>query len=412
MRIHVEEESRRDFHGKHCMVVHAYYPAGETRVERQAMALLSHGIEVDLICLQRPGEPAIANIDGVQVYRLPVRRHKNKGIGVQMLEYLIFFSLAFIRLTVLQRKRRYDIVQVHNLPDFLVFVALIPKWSGAKVILDMHDLMPEFYSERFERPMNSLPLRFVRWQEWISCRFADHLITVTELWRQALIDRGHPADKITVVMNVADDRIFHRDGVLDTQFLRNEGLQIIYHGTLAHRYGLDIALRAVVLARRTNPNIFLTIHGRGEYSQALQNLALELGLQDFVKFSLQLITTKELAKLICQADLGIVPYRNGVFTGDILPTKLMEYAALGIPCIAARTRAIAAHFNDSAVHFFLPGDVEDLARSILTLASDREKLTALARNIGEFTQRYNWPDQRAIYIRLVRGLSGRSNWIN
>jgi glycosyltransferase involved in cell wall biosynthesis len=412
MGINAEEEALKEPRGRHCMVVHAYYPAAETRVERQARALLDHGIDVDLICLQKPGEPATANVDGVQVYRLPVRRHKGKGMAIQMLEYLAFFFLAFIRLTALDRRRRYEIVQVHNLPDFLVFVALIPKWTGARVILDMHDLMPEFYAERFERPMNSFPLRLVRWQEWVSCRFADHLITVTELWRQALIDRGQPSDKITVVMNVADDRIFHRDGVWNAPCRRHGSLQIIYHGTMARRYGLDIALRAVALARRTNPEIFLTLHGRGEYSQTLQNLALELGLQDHVKFSMQFMNTNDLANLILQADLGIVPYRDGVFTGDILPTKLMEYAALGIPCIAAHTRAIAAHFTGAAVHFFTPGDMEDLARSILALARDREKLAALARNLGEFTQRYNWPDQGAIYIRLVRRMAGRNNRVN
>ena len=412
MGINVEGGARRKSRGRHCMVVHAYYPAAETRVERQARALLDHGIDVDLICLKKQGEPAIANVDGVQLYRLPVRRNRGRGNVVQMLEYIKFFLLAFIRITALDRRRRYDIVQVHNLPDFLVFVALIPKWTGAKVILDMHDLMPEFYAERFERPMNSLRLRLVRWQEWVSCRFADHIITVTELWRQALIDRGQPADKISVVMNVADERIFHRDGLSDVQCRRQGSLQIIYHGSMARRYGLDIALRAVALARRTNPEIFLTLHGRGEYSQTLQNMALELGLEDHVKFSLQFMTTNELANFIGQADVGIVPYRDGGFTGDILPTKLMEYAALGIPCIAARTRAIAAHFNEAAVHFFTPGDMEDLARSILMFARDREKLAALARNIREFTQRYNWPDQRAVYIRLVNGMSGRNNRAN
>ena len=407
-----EERERRRSRGIHCMVVHAYYPAAETRVERQAKALIDHGIEVDLICLRRRNEPAIANVDGVQVYRLPVRRHKGKGMGIQLLEYLKFFFLAFIRLTALDRRRRYDIIQIHNLPDFLVFVALIPKWTGATVMLDMHDLMPEFYAERFERPMNSLPLRLVRLQERVSCRFADHLITVTELWRKALIDRGQPAGKISVVMNVADDRIFHRNGVSDTQYHRHENLQIIYHGTLVYRYGLDIALKAFALARRKNPKIFLTIHGKGEYSQTLINLAMELGLQDHVRFNLQFITTSELANLIRQADMGIVPYRDGVFTGDILPTKMMEYAALGIPCIAARTRAIAAYFTEASVHFFTPGDVQDLARSISTFACDRQKLIDLTRNLGEFTHRYNWRDQQEIYLHIVKKMSGRNHHVN
>ena len=193
------------------MVVHAYYPLMETRVEREALALRDHGIEVDVICLRYDQEEPTSLEEGVRVYRLPVKRHRGKGMLVQLLEYLTFFALAFLRLTFLHVRKRYDVVQVHNLPDFLVFAALIPKLTGAKIILDLHDLMPEFYAERTQQPMTSLGVRVIQWQERVSCRFADHVITVTQLWRRFLIERGQPPEKVAVVMNVGDDRAFHRD---------------------------------------------------------------------------------------------------------------------------------------------------------------------------------------------------------
>lgn len=389
---------------RHCMVVHAYYPLGETRVERQAMALLDQGIEVDVICLRRAGASDFEVVDGVEVHRLPVRRHKSSGLVVQLLEYFYFFVLAFIRLTRLHRQRGYGVVQVHNLPDFLVFVALIPKLTGAKIILDLHDLMPEFYAERFQRSINSLPVRLIRWQEWISCRFADHIITVTELWRQALIERGQRPGKVTVVMNVADDRIFNRTVGADVPDDEDRPLQLIYHGTMTQRYGLDLALRAINLVRQTVPDIHMTIHGGGEYRQALENLADELELNGHVQFSTRFVPTHELAKLIRQAHLGVVPYRDGVFTGGILPTKLMEYAALGIPSIAARTPAIAAHFDETMVEFFTPGATEELANCILKLYRDRTRLADLARNTAKFNERYNWPNQSTNYLHLVERL--------
>jgi glycosyltransferase involved in cell wall biosynthesis len=391
---------------RHCMVVHAYYPLGETRVERQAMALLDHGIKVDVICLGKAGEPALETVDGVRVHRMPVRRHKNSGLLVQLFEYLLFFVLSSIHLTKLHRQRRYDIVQVHNLPDFLVFVALVCKLTGARIILDLHDLMPEFYAERFQRSMNSLPVRLIRWQERLSCRFADHIITVTDLWRQALIQRGQPRDKVSVVMNVADDRIFHpgaASGV--SQGDDRDGLfRLIYHGTMAQRYGLDLALRAIDLVRREAPDIHIMLHGGGEYRQTLEIMVGELNLQDHVQFSTRFVATDELPRLIERADLGIVPYRDGVFTRDILPTKLMEYAALGIPSIAARTRGIAVHFDETTVQFFTPGNVDELADCILTLYHDRTRLASLARNTVKFSERYNWSNQRENYLRLVERL--------
>jgi glycosyltransferase involved in cell wall biosynthesis len=399
------------------MVVHAYYPIGETRVERQAQALSAQGTEVDVICLRSRSEPAHATIDGVEVHRLPVKRRAG-GLASRLFEYLSFFALTFVRLTGLHLRRRYNVIQVHNLPDFLVFAALIPKLTGAQVILDLHDLMPEFYAERYERSLDSLPVRLVLWQERMACRFADHIITVTELWRRVLIGRGQPADKVSVVMNVADDRIFHRHVATDMpgdgdgrQHELDAGsageaeddgrLRLIYHGTIDRRYGLDLALRAINLVRQAAPDIHLTIHGGGEHRQTLMRMVDELDLHDHVQFSTHFVSTAELPKLIRRADLGIVPYRNGVFTGGILPTKLMEYAALGMPAIAARTPAVAAHFDETTVQLFTPGDVDELAHCILTLYRDRARLASLASNVEKFNERYNWPDQREAYLQLV-----------
>jgi glycosyltransferase involved in cell wall biosynthesis len=399
------------------MVVHAYYPFGETRVERQAQALLTNGIEVDVICLGGSSQPAQATIDGVQVYRLPVQRNKGGSFVAQLFEYLAFFVLASICLSKLHLRRHYDVVQVHNLPDFLVFVALIPKLTGASIILDLHDLMPEFYAERIQLSMNSFPVRLIRWQEYLSCRFANHVITVTELWRQSLIERGQPADRVSVVMNVADDRVFNRDTVAamstdnDHNSVQCEAadgrFRLIYHGVMDYRHGLDLALEAINLVRRSAPEVHLTLHGGGPYRATLVSLTDELGLQDNVQFSNRLVPTVELPKLLREADLAIVPYRDGLFTGEILPTKLMEYAALGIPSIAARTPAIATYFDETMIEFFTPGSVDDLVGSIMKLYEDRTLLTKLANGAEKFNRHYNWARVSAEYVALVEKLGAR-----
>ena len=390
---------------RHCMVVHAYYPLGETRVEREALALRDRGVEVDVVCLRKPGQPREDVIDGVAVYRVPISRRKGSGILMQSLEYLKFFILALGRVTSLHLRRRYVVVQVHNLPDFLVFTALVPRLMGARVILDLHDLMPEFYTERFGRGMNSPEVRLIRVQEWISCKFADHIITVTDLWRQALIERGQPGHKITVVMNVADERAFNPSVVPDQTLRPRNGFQLIYHGNIDQRYGLDLAVQAIDRVRRELPDVHLTVHGGGEYRQVIEAMIERAKLRDHVEISREFVPTPVLAKRIKAADLGIVPYRDGVFTGAILPTKLMEYAALGLPVIAARTPTISRFFDDSMVEFFTPGDADELANCISRLYRDRDRLADLARNISTFTRQWSWRRQRAEYVHLVDRLT-------
>jgi glycosyltransferase involved in cell wall biosynthesis len=389
------------------MVVHAYYPEGETRVERQAGALIARGYEVDVVCLRRAGQRVVDRHSGVNVYRLAVRRHKGRGVVVQFLEYLVFLILATFKTAALHRRRRYQVVQVHNLPDFLVLAAALPKLGRARVVLDLHDLMPEFYAARFGTSLRSWAARVLVWQEQLSCRFADHVITVTKQWRQTLIDRGLAAEKVTVVMNVADSRVFHRAGLSEPRSAADGEFALLYHGNLTHRYGIDLAIEAVGLVRAQIPGICLTIHGGGDYQAALYQKAEELGLQQHIRFSHRSLPTEELPNLIRQADVGLVPYRRDLFTDGILPTKLMEYVAVGLPVIAARTPTIAAYLNETMVQFFTPGDAPDLARCIVALYHDRERLARLVEQSDEFNRRYNWTLLGAEYVALVERLGAQ-----
>jgi glycosyltransferase involved in cell wall biosynthesis len=397
-------KTRRHSDLRHCMVVHAYYPLTETRVQRQAEMLVDAGYAVDVICLRGPGERPRERHRGVAIHRLPVRLNRS-SVRRQFLSYLNFLVLAAARLTRLHLRHPYQTVQIHNLPDFLVFCAAIPKLQRVPVILDLHDLMPEFFAGRFgPRGRRSLA-RLIRWQERVACRFSDHVITVSDHWRQKLVGRGVPEDKCSVIMNVADEGIFarrRRPPSAGRQF------RLTYHGTVAYRYGLDLAIRAVGLVRDEVPEIHLLILGTGDHMPALVELRRQLGIEAQVEFREDPLPVEDLPNMILSADLGIAPYRTDVFTDEIVPTKLMEYAALGIPCIAARTTAIDAYFRDAMVEFFSPGDAEDLARCIRELRASPERCAELARRSQNFTGRYNWTRIGADYVALVRGLQSKT----
>jgi glycosyltransferase involved in cell wall biosynthesis len=394
--------------GRHCMVVHAYYPH-DPRVEREVRVLRYSGYETDVICLRSPGEPAYELIDGTRVHRLPVARHRGSGMISQFAEYLAFFALASLKAAVLHRRRRFGVVQVHNVPDFLVFSAILPKLAGARILLDLHDLTPEFYASRTSKGMAARSVRVVRMQERISTAFADHVLTVTELWRQALISRGVAASKVDVVMNVADARIYRSE----LRVPRDSGheLRLLYHGTITYRYGLDLVLHALARLRGRVP-VRLVIHGQGEYLPKIQALAASLAVEDIVSFSTSSLPSTELAALIGGVDIGVVPYRSDVFTDGILPTKLMEYAAIGIPAIVSRTSAVEQYFDASMVRFVRPGSVDDLVAAITDLALDAPLRATLGARIRSFAAQNSFAQQTETYLQVVDrlhdGLDGRT----
>jgi glycosyltransferase involved in cell wall biosynthesis len=387
------------------MLVHAYYPLGESRVEREAHALIQRGYEVDVICLRWDNEPSFEKVGGVNVYRLPVKRHQGSGLVSQLFEYLAFFFLTFFRLLGLYPQRKYRVVQVHNLPDFLIFSALVPKCFGARLILDLHDLMPEFFAASRDRGMESWPVRLMVLQEQLSCRFADHVVTVTDTWRDTLIRRGVPSEKISVVMNVADGSIFHPDITTGQRKNANGRFNLIYHGTLVQRYGVDVLVRAIQLARNEIPGVHLTIQGAGEFREDLEALVEALGLGDNVTINANMLHVSELPRLIGQADVGVVPNRSDIFTGQLLPTKLLEYVALNVPVISARTPGIAAYFDETMLQFFTPGSAGELAGCILSLYKDRLRRAELVENSKRFNQEYSWETVASNYVALVDSLS-------
>jgi glycosyltransferase involved in cell wall biosynthesis len=385
---------------RHCMVVHAYYPLTETRVQREAEALVAAGYAVDVICLRGDGEAAFERYRGVDVHRLPVGVDKG-NLGRQLLSYLRFFARATVHLSRLHLRSPYRSVQIHNLPDFLVFCAVLPKLRGVPLILDLHDLMPEFFVARFGSRRRRMLARLILLQERLACRFADHVITVSEHWRQVLIDRGVPSERCSAVMNVPDERIF---GPRPRARPNGSAFRLIYHGTVTERYGLDLAIRAVDLVKDDIPGIHLTIMGAGDHRPALIDLRRRLHLEDRIELDDRHVPEVQLADVIASADVAVVPYRNDVFTDGIVPTKLMEYAAIEIPCIAARTSAIEAYFGDAMVQLFAPGDAGDLARCIRELWRRPHRREELARRSRRFTRRYNWRRVSGDYVELVRSL--------
>ncbi len=386
------------------MIVQNYYPFWEPRVRREAEALADQGHSVDVICRRHGSEPRHESTGRVTIHRLALGE-KRLRLFSQLFDYVAFALLAFLKVTRLHIQRRFDVVQVHNLPDFLVFSAIIPRLTGSRIILDIHDLMPEFYCSRFKKSLDSLPVRLVRWQELLSCRFAHHVITVTDLWKETLVRRGVPADKCFVVMNLAGPLHFERAAPADGQREPVSGeihkFRLIYHGTITPRYGVDLLLKALQLVRKEIPDISVRIHGHGDYMNAVRELATDLDLQEHVELTTDFLSAAALSELIRSVHVGVVPYRRDIFTDGILPTKLLEYVACGIPAIVARTEVVSRYFGEDAVEFFQSEDVEDLARHICRLYHDEDRRKELAVNSDRFNSVYNWPVQKHAYVRFV-----------
>lgn len=374
----------------------------DPRVRREAEALVEAGHRVTFLARRQPQQPDRETLDGVDVIKLPGLDNKRTSISGYLIDYAIFFVLVFWH--CLLRPRRYGLIHVNNMPDFLVFAALVPRLLGTPVIHDVHDLMPELYREKFSAEREPWIIKALLLQERLAGRFASAVLTVEDRLKDILSRRGIAANKIDVLMNLPDDRIFKALGPRSAK-PADATFVMVYHGTLARRLGLDIAVQAVARARAQIPRIELRIIGGGEERLPLIALRDELGLQSHVTFSDGFVPVESIPALIADADVGIVPLRISGGTDIMLPTKLLEYVLLGIPCIAPRTGTIGRYFDEQMVQFFEAEDVASLADAMVALHRDPQRRQQLAaQSTLRFASRFSWRQHKQIYTGLVARL--------
>jgi len=384
------------------MVAYTFYD-GDNRVMRYAETLVKRGDHVDVFALRGAEQTAEEDVNGVSVHRLQGRLLNERGVASYAWRLTQFFVRALYQLSLHDFRAKYDLIHVHSVPDFLVFTTLLPRLRGTPVILDIHDILPEFYASKFGASPTSRSFKVLLGIERCSARFASHVIIANHIWKERLLSRSVTPEKCTVVLNSPDRSIFTRSAAP----IRNGNrITLLYPGSLNWHQGLEIAIRAFARIVDKVPNADLVIYGDGPSKEDLIRLAKDLGLGNRVQMPAAR-PLREIAKAIESADIGIVPKRKDSFGNEAFSTKILEFMALGVPVIVSDTKVDRYYFNDSVVRFFRGGDDEDLARCMLDLILNQDQRRQLVDNASRFVEQIDWNAKRGEYVDLVDNLAAR-----
>jgi glycosyltransferase involved in cell wall biosynthesis len=378
-----------------CIIRHREY--GELGLRREAEALRDAGHEVHVICLRDADAPRTREVDGVRLHALPLSRRRGSTLRY-VFDYVAFFVATTVLLGVLQRKRRFEVVQINTMPDFLVFCAFPAKLMGAKVIAFMKEPTPELGEMKYGPGVWT---RLMRMVEQAVLRFSDLAITVTEELKQTYVRRGADPDKIRVVLNGPGAAQFStgrdgRDGVPAPD--KDDGSFTLFcHGAIEERYGHDTILKAVARAREELPGLRFRVTGEGPRLEHLRELTEQLGLQDNVDL-LGWVSIDELTDELRRADVGIVAQRSSPYSNLVHTNKMYEYILFGKPVIATRLDSVSAYFPPDSLHYVEPDDVESMATAILELSRDPELREQLVRNARALYEEYGWERQSRLLL--------------
>ena len=367
---------------------------GDSIVRRDVEELAGRGCRVDVICAAGGRhDPEAAGWEGVRVHRVPVRHRRGSAIRYPF-EYAAFFVAAFAVAGVLGLRHRYAAVQVDNLPDLLVFAAAVPRLRGARVVFTMYELTPEMVAARFGGRLGRALVAVARVMEAAATRWADHVIVVSQPCLDVLLARGLAPERTSIVLNTTP-----WNGARPAPG-RAGAPTLITHTTLVERYGVDVAIRALALLRPAWPDLRLRVVGGGEQMPALMRLAGDLGLADRVVFTGVLPWSETLAE-VGRARLGLVPVLADGYGELLLPTKLLEYAWLGVPAVCSRLPAMEAYFPPDAVSYATPGDPEDLARQVERLLARPRLAEEQARRASGIARELAWERVRDSYLEAL-----------
>ncbi len=386
-----------------CMIVHAHYPVGEPRGEREARAAVDAGYNVSVVCLRASHERPTEIVNDVGVIRLPIEHVRGVGALRSVLEYVRFAVRAAVATFKIHRRTPIDVVYVHAPPDFLIVAALLPRLFGSSVVLDIHDLSPHMVEARFgDSRLSVLAQRALRGVERTACAVADQVITVHGPYRDELMANRVPPDKISVVMNgpmteaVESARATAAGPQRDT-----DSFLVAYHGTVTRWYGVDLVIEAIGLLEDRIPELHALIVGEGDALPSLDALIRRLRVESRVELSRAYVSHFEALRQVAFANCGVIPNRRSRLNRFALSSKLLDYVALGVPVVVARLETLAAHFTPDEVTFFEPDDPESLAEAIASVAEHPINARKKAERARRRAESYSWRTSRTRLLEVL-----------
>jgi glycosyltransferase involved in cell wall biosynthesis len=390
-----------------CILLHNHYET-DVRVTRKAEALISAGYDVDLLALRsKYSKSKNYDLGGVHVHTVSLGKKRGSLVRYAF-EYLMFFFWASYKVFVLHRKKKYAVIDVNNLPDFLVFAGAYAKWTGAKIVFDMHEITPEFYISKYGIKPDSMVVRLLEFIERKSFNFADYVININQTIEDVLVKRGLTRSKSTIIMNCVDEEFFQASKTSDSPAgsqIPQPAFVMMYHGTVTHIYGLDIALRGFAEVHREMPGAEFWILGTGTEMKSLENLSEQLGLNSKVRF-LGLVRPQEIPSWMKRCDVGVLATRQDIFLDLSFSGKLSEYIIMGKAVIASRLKTIRYYFAEDALAYFEPHNPADLANQMIGLYRDPARRRQMAERALQEYSPIRWKVMKDRYLQLMAEATG------
>ena len=347
-------------------------------------------------------------LDGIRVVRIITYITANEGVVRRTLDYVSYMLSAFVSAWF---EKRPDVI-ISTSPHLFVPMAGVLHAMLRRVphVFEIRDLWPASIAATNALGGASRALRALERLELFLYRHSARVLALTPAFKTDLVRRGISADKIDVVINGANLELFQpgrpRDPAIEAEFQLGDRFVVGYLGTLGLAHGLGNVLDAAELLRGTEVTFFFV--GVGAAKAELESQARARKLDNVVFAPRQEKSAMPRFWSVCDASL--VHLRADPVFESVIPSKIFEAMAVGLPTIYAAPRgdgsSIVDHCGCGIV--VAPMDAAALANAALTLARDtglRARLSAAAVRSAPL---YSRTRQASDSLRVLQHAAGNA----
>jgi hypothetical protein len=318
------------------------------------------------------------SVQGVRVVRTWLYATPNTGMVKKTLGHLSFMVTSF--LLGVRPTGPADVVVVSSPTFFSVFSAwALARWKRARLVVEVRDLWPAIFVE-LGVLRNRRVIRTLEALEMAAYRAADAVVVVTEGFRDDLVGRGVPAEKVHVIPNGADLDRFDAAGEVDARARAELGAGadeclVLYIGAHGISHGLGAVADAA--AKLGGEAVHFAFVGEGAEKERLVSRVRELGLTNVTLRPG--VPREQVSRLLAAADVCLVPLRDVPLFSSFIPSKMFEYMAASKAVIGSVRGEPARILEAAGAVVVEPEDAAALADAVRDLAADPARRAAMGR---------------------------------
>ena len=321
------------------------------------------------------------------------------------------------RLLELAQKLKPDVIHAHSPVLDAVPAIRVGRKLGIPVVYEIRAFWEDAAVDHGSTQEGSLRYRLTRALETWAVKHADAVTVICEGLRRDLVGRGIDSQKITVIPNAVDIEKFSVGGAPDLALRMKLGLGnshvLGFIGSFYAYEGLDLLIAALPRILDQIPDVKILLVGGGPQDVALKQQVMTLDLKERVVFTGR-VPHEAVNQYYDLVDVLVYARHPMRLTELVTPLKPLEAMAQGRLMVASDVGGHQELIEDGQTGvLFRAGDVDDLARKVVTLLQDEAGWARMKENGRRFVEtERNWTASvaryREVYGSLVPESMGRS----